>query len=343
MRSTILVLLCLAAAPLSAQSKKFSSLGDIDNHFDAAAEAAMKKLSADRLAALDAFIGDKANAASTDLPAARMQAAEIALELEKYDAAKRHADVLAGDSDAERASQGKMIQLHVAARSGAKAAELAEAHKKFLADVSDEGVKAAYDVTGVVADALADQDDIAAAKEAWKALGAKFEQVRGIPQAVERAMGDLALIGTDPKAFPEGTKDMQGNPISIDKYKGKVVLLDFWATWCGPCVAELPNVTAAYKKLNSKGFEIIGISLDKEDKTVLDKFLAGHPGMQWPQVYDGKFWKADLAVLYDVKGIPATFLIDQDGKIYRTNLRGKALERSVEKLLAKRTGGAKKS
>jgi peroxiredoxin len=100
-------------------------------------------------------------------------------------------------------------------------------------------------------------------------------------------------------------------------------------------VAELPNVVAAYKKLHAKGFEIIGISLDNEKKETLDKFLATHPDMKWPQVYDGKGWKAELAVLYEVKSIPATYLLDREGKVYRTGLRGKALERAVEKLLAR--------
>jgi thiol-disulfide isomerase/thioredoxin len=86
--------------------------------------------------------------------------------------------------------------------------------------------------------------------------------------------------------FPDfNEKDLAGEPLSIAKFKGKVVLVDFWATWCGPCRGELPNVLAAYKKYHDKGFEIIGISLDR-DENALKSFIKEN-GMVWPQYFDG--------------------------------------------------------
>lgn len=132
--------------------------------------------------------------------------------------------------------------------------------------------------------------------------------------------------------FPDfSEKDLAGQPLSISAHQGKVVLVDFWATWCGPCVAELPNVLAAYEKYHAKGFEIVGISLD-EDRAALDAFLAEHK-MTWPQYFDGLGWKNKVSRAYGVSAIPATYLLDKEGKIVAKGLRGPALETELARLL----------
>jgi peroxiredoxin len=137
------------------------------------------------------------------------------------------------------------------------------------------------------------------------------------------------------KTFPDfNEKDLDGEPLSIAKYKGKVVLVDFWATWCGPCVGELPNVLEAYKKHHDAGFEIIGISLDS-DKAKLTTFIK-QKEMPWKQYFDGKGWQTKLAQEYGISSIPATYLLDREGRIIARNLRGEALEAEVAKALAKK-------
>ncbi|ACB75378.1 TlpA family protein disulfide reductase [Opitutus terrae] len=132
--------------------------------------------------------------------------------------------------------------------------------------------------------------------------------------------------------FPDFTEqDLNGAPLSISGLKGKVVLVDFWATWCGPCVAELPNVLAAYGKYHDKGFEIVGISLDRSEDA-LKKFIA-EKQMTWPQYFDGKAWDSKLGRQYGITSIPATFLLDRDGKIIARDLRGKELEAELAKAL----------
>jgi thiol-disulfide isomerase/thioredoxin len=125
--------------------------------------------------------------------------------------------------------------------------------------------------------------------------------------------------------------DLDGTNISLDAYRGKVVLVDFWATWCPPCIVELPNVLAAYQKYHDKGFEIIGISLDK-DKARLEDFLEEN-GMDWPQYFDGKGWDNELSNKYGVNSIPTTYLLGPDGGIIARDLHGDELEKAVGKAL----------
>src|SRR5581483_9452368 len=132
--------------------------------------------------------------------------------------------------------------------------------------------------------------------------------------------------------FPDfAEKDLEGKPLSPSNFKGKVVLIDFWATWCRPCVMELPNVQKAYEKHHDKGFEIIGISLD-QDQERLKSFIKDK-NMTWQQYFDGKGWGNKLAQKYGIQSIPATFLLDGEGKIIGRDLRGEALEPALAKAL----------
>jgi len=156
--------------------------------------------------------------------------------------------------------------------------------------------------------------------------------VRMKRQAEAKKRHAALVVGSKFPDFEE--KDLAGQPLSIAGVKGKVVLIDFWATWCGPCVAELPNVLEAYEKHHASGFEIIGISLDK-DRQKLETFIK-QKNMTWPQFFDGKVWENKLSQQYGINSIPATYLIDSEGKIIGTDLRGKDLEAAVAKALAKK-------
>ncbi|MFN0077822.1 MAG: TlpA family protein disulfide reductase [Prosthecobacter sp.] len=124
---------------------------------------------------------------------------------------------------------------------------------------------------------------------------------------------------------------VDGKEVDVSKLQGKVVLIDFWATWCGPCVAELPNVIKAYKELHPKGFEIVGISLDS-DKAALEAFVK-EKGMEWPQYFDGKGWQNEISTKYGIESIPAMWLLNKKGMVVSTNARD-GLEETVAKLLA---------
>lgn len=119
--------------------------------------------------------------------------------------------------------------------------------------------------------------------------------------------------------------------LALSSLRGKVVLIDFWASWCGPCRKEMPNVKLVYQKYKDKGFEIYGVSLDKDRNAWLEAIEKD--GLKWPQVSDLKFWQSEAAQTYAVQSIPHTVLIDRDGKILASGLRGAELERKLAEVL----------
>lgn len=132
-------------------------------------------------------------------------------------------------------------------------------------------------------------------------------------------------------AIAFSVKSSKGDELSMDKLKGKIVLLDFWASWCGPCRAEMPEVKRIWKKYGGNSFVIVGINLDS-NRNAFESYVKQEE-VVWPQYYDGMGWNNKIARLYNVHGIPQTILIDQDGVIRAMGLRGGALYDKIGDLL----------
>lgn len=138
---------------------------------------------------------------------------------------------------------------------------------------------------------------------------------------------NFQIGGTAPD-FTQATPD--GGELSLSDLRGKVVLIDFWASWCGPCRRENPNVVKVYKEYKEKGFEILSVSLDKDKNRWLQAIE--QDGMDWKHVSDLKYWSNEVAKMYNVSSIPHTILLDQEGKILARNLRGPALQQKLAEI-----------
>ena len=182
--------------------------------------------------------------------------------------------------------------------------------------------------------------DQAKAAELVKQLKHDFQGTEFVAALEKREAAELAghkmqATLTVGAKFPDFNEtDVTGKPLSIANYKGKVVLINFWATWSGTCRAELPGQLAAYRKYHDQGFEIIGISLNQDQAKFTDFTKAMN--MTWQQYFDGQGWGNKLAVMYGIEGIPATYLLDGEGKIIGRDLRGEELPAAVARALAKK-------
>ncbi|GAB4008306.1 redoxin domain-containing protein [Spirosoma sp. KCTC 42546] len=168
----------------------------------------------------------------------------------------------------------------------------------------------------------------------YDALAQRFEKENPNSPHAKSLIGRVARIkGVSIGApAPEiALNDTTGTPVPLSSLRGKYVLIDFWASWCGPCRAENPNVVRMYNKFKDKGFAIYSVSLDQA-KANWTKAIR-NDNLTWTHVSDLKFWQSAAAQQYGVQAIPATFLLDKDGKIIAKNLRGEALEQKLEEIL----------
>jgi len=173
--------------------------------------------------------------------------------------------------------------------------------------------------------------DLAEAESLYASLSPKYKDTRSgqsIAKVIEARK--ITAIGKIAPDFQQ--PDTLGNAVKLSSLRGKYVLVDFWASWCGPCRAENPNLVRTFNKYKDKGFTVLGVSLDQPGKK--DAWLAAihKDNLTWTQVSDLKFWDNEVAVLYGIKAIPSNLLLDPQGKIIAKDLRGEDLDKKLSEL-----------
>jgi peroxiredoxin len=173
-------------------------------------------------------------------------------------------------------------------------------------------------------------DDIFLLERRYKSLSPEIQQSMYGKYLVEQIEnGKVGAIGTEALEFTQA--DTAGRPVSLSSFKGKYVLIDFWASWCQPCRMENPNVVAAYERFKSKNFTVLGVSLDRSREAWIKAIQDDK--LYWSQVSDLKFWNNAVAMQYRIQQIPQNILIDPSGKIIGKNLRGAELDSRLCALL----------
>lgn len=176
-----------------------------------------------------------------------------------------------------------------------------------------------------------------------RARAIRDKDKKAVPEKLNQLMDTIAKVIERPRSYDSSVKPgtipmdfkgkgLDGKPIALKDYAGKVVLIDFWATWCPPCREEVPNLVALHKKYAGKGFDILGVSLDGPEQKKVVGFTQQN-GMPWRHVYDGGGWEAAVSRKYGVRSIPFTVLVGKDGKILAVGARSEVLEGLLEEAL----------
>ena len=214
----------------------------------------------------------------------------------------------------------------------AQAGQFDEALKRFKELMQGLGQNEQEEFAASFADDLATTaitaGEFGTAREVYSLLLNRFRESPNLRQKVQNDLKRLDKVGKLAPSF--AVEDIKGKTVRLEAYRGKYVLVDFWATWCAPCIGELPRMQTAYRAYRAAGFEIIGISIDESKTAVVD--FAKARNIPWPLVHNAS-GSADLVEAFGVSSIPATYLIDPEGNIIRLDLRGKALDETLGRMI----------
>ncbi|MGV3639656.1 MAG: redoxin domain-containing protein [Adhaeribacter sp.] len=246
---------------------------------------------------------------------------------------------LLGQMDGMQQQGASLEQRFRAAQAAGKEDSMAVLQEKFMALQSDNNKQVkriirnnanSFVATFATASLVNPEEDFAFA-DSMAAIFEKSKPESPFTKSLLTRLGALRSTAVGTAAPDISLPSPEGKEVALSSLKGKYVLVDFWASWCGPCRQENPNVVRMYNKYKDKGFEIFGVSLDENREKWLKAIAMDK--LTWPHVSDLKGWNSAAAQLYNIQAIPQTVLLDKEGKIIAKNLRGKALEDKLASLL----------
>ncbi len=283
----------------------------------------------DRKLAKDLVAYADANPKAPDLDQAYLALFEKVIEHDWFtDHEKLARGYLADHPDGAAKPLAQIVTTMARAQEG----EFAGARDEFKALMKgldrDDQQEFASNFADSLASAASVAGEFAISKSVYEALLERFGENPTLRSKVKDDLARLDMVGKPAPNLP--LRDRAGTAFRLSDYQGKYVLIDFWATWCAPCVADLPNLQATYKTYKPRGFEVVSVSLD-DTTAPLNEYLKTHE-MPWRQVHNASAG-GDLVDAFGVNAIPATFLIDPKGKVVRLELRGPTLPKVLETLL----------
>lgn len=315
-----------AAEQPAGEPASFASLAELQSFYADKVKKTRQAVEAERLAALESLLK---KAPAGDKQAILLAMIESAAMLERADRVLAISDeYLKGSPGAKDAWNVRQVRF-MAMISSNRIDDAKAEWDKATTEVNMDAWQQVFDSAILIADAMLEAGRVIEVTELYKTLRTKFAFVSNLGDVLQPREAALRWFG---KAAPalEG-QDLEGKPVDLAQYKGKVVLIDFWATWCPPCVSAMPELIETYKTYNKLGFEIIGVSLD-QDKEALNRFLSAQK-VPWRTVFDGKTWFGPNPRKYDVHAVPAAFLLDRDGKIVYAGTPAKGYGPLVKRLL----------
>jgi len=321
----------VSASRPAASAPVFRSDQQLRKHFADRQRELSRQLLRERLAALETFFagarGEDLESACRDFVSAAIEAGQHARAVE---VAERYAKEFASSSGAANVAAMRVTALSEQGRFDAALAAWVS-----LADsVAPEDWGSVCDAGIRLGDALVLAGRTAEARKQYEEVNRRMGRYPNVGVFLSRRLAALAWIGREAPAI-EGN-DLTGKAAKLSEYHGRIVLLDFWSTNCGPCLREMPGVIRVHDEHHADGFEVIGICLDPGVST-LHAFLKQNK-VPWRQICDGQSWHGPNAVNYSVRAVPSLFLIGRDGKIVFIPLSADDLEYALSRLLRKGAG-----